>query len=266
MLCIYCNESFTDAEQLSEHRRVHQKSRKKLGCSFCSQVFEDPQELSHHQLAHIKERTSYFGINAENGVGSTATETRSSETHQLGNHQNEIRDVTASEETVQEFPESTDSSHNQAAANQSVDMVVKIEPPDEFSFVNTDINYLPPHQEQDWLANIVAEATAQFATSTTTPTNGDTSVTTPTNGATSVTKDVVAPKQKDFVCPDCDVGFDTLNRLAVHARRCHPYVCLDCKRSFKWLDELNDHRQVYFMKPCYRWSKCPKLAFSHQKQ
>ena len=75
----------------------------------------------------------------------------------------------------------------------------------------------------------------------------------------------VAPKSRDFICPDCEAGFMTLNKLAAHARRCHPYECQDCQRTFKWLDELNAHREVYFMKPCYRWSRCPKLAFSHQK-
>ena len=253
MLCIYCNESFVNAEQLAEHRLIHQKSRKKLRCSFCPEVFEDQEEYSHHQLEHIKERKSFFGVNIENGIGSSTTESSIPEAPRPNTQpsvQSCLSVVASLEKTTQPPIFEIQGLGNEAATNQSFGAcavtAVKIEPPDDFPCVNTVTHYLPQYQEGDWLTNMVIETIPEVST------------------VDIATKDI-SPKPKNFVCPDCDVGFDTLSRLAVHTRRCHPYTCQDCKRTYKWLDELNDHRQVYFMKPCYRWSKCPKLAFSHQK-
>jgi len=239
-VCIYCNESFADADLLAQHCRIHQKVKKKLLCSFCSQVFDDQEEYSHHQLAHIKERTCYSDQNFENPMSVASVmdcNVESSESYKQIVAPASKDNFAMQNAVLSEIVEAKD------AMAVKIELEVKIEPVEEFTFVNSDINH--DQLDQGWISNLHAVSAD--------------------NDATLVTTDKVVSQPRDFVCPDCDQGFTTLNRLAVHSRRCHPHVCRDCKRTFKWLDELNVHRQVYFMKPCYRWSRCPKLAFSHQR-
>ena len=237
--CVYCNETFHDPELMREHMRTHAKSRKKLACSFCPRSFDDPEELSHHRLAHLKDKNVFVSqqSSSEAVIGdireNVDAETQEPSTQEPSTREGVIDDTSVDSKVGCKVEESVGEIEIAAVPPPlEIEPLIKIENPEEpFDPLDSSTSWILPH------SSILDEPSSSL----------------------------VPLKTKDFICPDCEVGFDTLNKLAAHAKRCHPFVCRDCHRTFKWLDDLNVHRQVYYMKPCYRWSRCPKLAFSHQK-